>query len=117
MEFPNDADGDALRRLAADGNDMARPMAIEFTIAVPSRAAGQAVALAAQAAGYRTSVEQVAEERTWTCYCTKHMIASYEAVVLAQRELNRLSGPHGGQCDGWGSFGNASESTDSDPQR
>jgi regulator of RNase E activity RraB len=96
---------------------MARPMTIEFTVAVPSLAAGQAVAGAAQEIGYRTSVEHDEEGETWTCYCTRHMVATYEAIVLAQRELNRLSGPHGGHCDGWGSFGNATESTESDPQR
>jgi hypothetical protein len=36
------------------------------------------------------------------------MIPSYGAVVAAQEELSRLSEPHGGHCDGWGSFGNAS---------
>src|SRR5262245_36216529 len=117
VEFPNDADGDALRRLAAAGNDMSRPMAVDFTVAVPSLSAGHAVANAAQGMGYRTSVEVDEDEQTCTCYCTKHMVASYDAVVLAQQELNRLSGPHGGQCDGWGSFGNASESSDSDSQR
>src|SRR5688572_19035504 len=95
LEYPNDADGDALRRLEADRNDMTRPMAIDFTVAVPSRSAGQAVADAAQEMGYRTSVEQNEEDHAWTCYCTKHMVATYEAVVLAQRELDRLSGPHG----------------------
>jgi len=114
-ELPNDADGDALRRLAADGNDMARPMTIDFTVVIPSLAAGHAVAGAAQEIGYRSSVEHDEEAETWTCYCTRHMVASYDAIVLAQRELNRLSGPHGGHCDGWGSFGNASESSESDP--
>lgn len=117
MDFPNDADGDALRRLAEDGNDLTRPMHIDFTISVPSLAAGHAVARAAQELGYRTSVEHDEEGATWTCYCSRHMVASYDAVVLAQEELSRVSGPHGGHCDGWGSFGNASESRKSDPQR
>jgi len=117
LEFPSDADGDALRRLAADGNDVARPMTIEFTVAVPSLAAGHAVAGAAQENGYRTSVEHDEEGESWTCYCSRHMVASHETIVLAQRELNRLSGPHRGHCDGWGRFGSASESSESDPQR
>jgi regulator of RNase E activity RraB len=117
LEFPNDADGDALRRLAEDGNDLTRPMQIDFTVSVPSLAAGHAVAQAAQEIGYRASVEHDEEGETWTCYCSRHMVASYDAVILAQEELNRLSAPHGGHCDGWGSFGSASESNESDPQR
>jgi regulator of RNase E activity RraB len=107
MNFPNDADGDALRRLIHDGSDLSRPMAIDFTVDVPTRAAGEAVARAAEQAGYQTSVEMDEEDGAWTCYCTRYMIANYAAVVEAQRELNRLSEPHGGSCDGWGSFGNA----------
>jgi hypothetical protein len=107
MEFPHDADGDALRRLALAGSDLSRPMTVEFTVDVPTQAAGQAVAQTAQAAGYRTAVERDEEDGAWTCYCTRDMIASYEALIASQKELNRLAEPHGGYCDGWGSSGNA----------
>jgi hypothetical protein len=107
MKFPNDADGDALRRLVKAGSDLARPMTIDFTVDVPTRAAGQAIAWAAQKVGYHPSVEYDEESGAWTCYCSRHMIADYRAVVAAQEELNRLSELHGGFCDGWGSFGNA----------
>jgi regulator of RNase E activity RraB len=114
VEYPTDDDGDALRRLAADGNDMSRPMSIDFTIAVPTQSAGHAIAQAAQELGYRASVEHDDEDDVWTCFCTKHMLATYEGVVLGQQELNTLSRPHGGECDGWGSFGNSAESSDGD---
>ena len=35
-DYPNDTDGDALRRIASLGNDMTRPMEIDFAVAVPS---------------------------------------------------------------------------------
>jgi hypothetical protein len=117
LDFPDDADGDALRRMAEDGNELTRPMQIDFTISVPSLAAGHAVAQAAQEIGYRTSVERDEETETWTCYCSRHMVASYDAVILAQEELSLVSALHGGHCDGWGSFGNTSESNESDSQR
>jgi hypothetical protein len=105
MNLPDDTDGDALRRLAAAGSDLSRPMTMDFMVAIPTRAAGLAVAEAAAAAGYRTSVEEGGDG--WTCYCTRRMVASHAAVVDAQAELNRFSEPHGGRCDGWGSAGNA----------
>jgi regulator of RNase E activity RraB len=104
MHLPNDADGDALRRLAAAGSDLSRPMSIDFAVAVPSRVAGLAVARAAAVVGYESSVDGGGDG--WTCYCTRRMVASHAAVVDAQAELNRLSEPHGGRCDGWGSAGN-----------
>ena len=107
MDFPNDADGDALRRVLKHGSDLSRPMEIDFTVDVPDQTAGQAIAEAAQKLGYKTAVARDDESGEWTCYCTRTMIAGYEALVEAQSDLNRLSQPFGGFCDGWGTFGNA----------
>jgi hypothetical protein len=35
-DYPNDADGDALRRIANDGSDMSQPMEVDFTVDVGS---------------------------------------------------------------------------------
>jgi hypothetical protein len=103
-DFPHDADGDALRRVAEGGSDLSKPMAIDFTVAVPDESSGRAVAEAARAAGFETSVSRELGE--WTCYCTKSMLATYEGVIQVQEELRRLAAPHGGVPDGWGTFGN-----------
>ena len=79
LDFPNDADGDALRRVAADGSDLSRPVSIDFTVAVPDSGAGLEVAVRAGALGYQTA---------------------------AQQELDELARSHGGRADGWGTFGN-----------
>ena len=114
MELPDDADGDALRRLVAMGCDLSRPMTIDFAVDVPSAEAGQAVADLASMAGYRVAVKQDESESgdddesgDWTCYCEREMIADHAALLEAQAELSRLSGPHGGWCEAWGSIGNA----------
>lgn len=109
MNYPNDADGDALRRVAHDGSDMSKPMDIDFAVAAPDETSARAIAKAAATRGYRTDVDRD-EAGPWSCYCTRRMIASYEAVVAAQAELDALSRPLGGYADGWGTFGNAPES-------
>ena len=105
-DFPSDANGDALRRVASD-SDMSRPMDIDFMVAVPDEEAGRAVAYAAQARGFSTSVKQDQESGNWTCYCTKSMLATYDGVLEAQAELDRIAEPHRGYSDGWGTFGNS----------
>jgi len=107
MTYPNDADGDALRRIAADGSDMSQPMEIDFFVAVPDEAAGQAVAAKAASAGYEPELSFDTESREWTCYCSREMIPTHEAVVAAQAELDQLSLEFGGVTDGWGTYGNA----------
>lgn len=106
-KYPNDADGDALRRVAEDGSDMSRPMSIDFMVAVPDEPSGQAVAQRAQESGFATSVSGDEESGEWTCYCTRVMHATYEGVTAAQAQLDQLAKPSRGYCDGWGTFGNA----------
>lgn len=103
--FPNDADGDALRRVASN-SDLAKPMKIDFMVAVPSRNAAELIASRVGTHGYTPSVEQDQETKEWTCYCTKEMVATYEGIIAAQDELDALSRDLGGYTDGWGTFGN-----------
>ncbi len=108
--YPNDADRDALRRVASMGADMSRPMDIDFFVAVPDQQAGDSVARLASGRGYRTQVVHDEEDDAWDCYCTKTMFATYDGVVEVQRELDELSRPFDGRCDGWGTPGNAADS-------
>ena len=105
--FPNDADGEALQRVANDGSDMSKPMLINFQVAAPNEATAKALADAAYKNGYQVSIYFSPEcSLPWTCECSTQMLATYEGVTAVQKELAELSVPFGGHCDGWGTFGN-----------
>jgi hypothetical protein len=103
--FPDDADGDALRRIASDA-DMSKPMAIDFAVAVPNERVGREIATLASGRGYTCTVVQN-DSGDWDCICTRSMLATYDGVIAAQEELEQLARPHGGCIDGWGTFGNS----------
>src|SRR5262249_33233075 len=105
-DYPNDADGDALRRLASTGAEMSRPMEIDFIVTVPDRETGEAFAEIAARSGYRTELVHDEEDDAWDCYCSRTMLPTYEGIVAAQRDLDKLSRPFGGYSDGWGTPGN-----------
>jgi len=106
-EFPNDADGDSLRRIAEDGSDLTKPMFVDFQVAVPDRSSAEQLAVAAGNLGYRTKIYESAERALlWTCECSTRMIGTYEAVISFQEELEDISRPLGGIPDGWRTFGN-----------
>jgi regulator of RNase E activity RraB len=105
-DLPNDADGDALRRILAHGSDLSKLMEIDYAVAVPDETAAHRVALAAEKAGFRARVRQDEESHSWTCYCSKTMIASHDNLLKDQKLLDDLSEPFGGYSDGWGTFGN-----------
>jgi regulator of RNase E activity RraB len=105
--FPNDADGDALRRLVNDGSDLSKPMAVDFQVAVPDEAAANKLAEVAYKLGYRVKIYASPEcSLPWTCECSTRMVASYDALIAIQKELATLARPFRGHPDGWGSFGN-----------
>jgi len=105
--LPNDADGDALRRLIANGSDLSREMEIEFQVLAPDEASAMAFASAVQALGFLTSVYSHSDGPSWTCECARTMVPSYAAIIEVQRQLEQIGRPFRARPDGWGSFGNA----------
>ncbi len=115
-EYPNDVDGDVLKMIAEDGNDMETPTEVDFHVAAPTEEAANKISDAAKERGYETIIdfddgedlEDDEEEITepWTCTCQKLMPLQYEPIMAAQAELDEIARPHGGYADGWGTMGN-----------
>jgi len=108
-ELPDNATGDALRRILYAGSDLSKPLEMDFFMAVPSEDAGNRVAKMAQQIGFTTKVERDEETSEWTCYCTKTIVPDYAEVVKMEETLDAIAKPFGGYIDGFGSFGNADE--------
>lgn len=106
-DYPNDADGAALRNVEKHGSDMSQPMLIDFSVDVPDEATAKRVAELVAPLGFDPRLYWDDESETWSVYCAKRMLATYENVVAGQQQLNELLEPHGGYCDGWGTFGNS----------
>jgi regulator of RNase E activity RraB len=105
--LPKDADGEALRRIVAEGSDLSKPMYVNFQVAVPDEESAEKLAALARKLGYQVSVYGSPEcTLPWTCECSTRMIATYESVVAIQGELTAISAQFGGIPDGWGTFGN-----------
>lgn len=104
MNFPNDADGDALMRLYEDGVDLSKPHMVDFFIAVLDMVNGEKIRSIVEIEGFECSLKKD-ETDTWTCYCSKSLVLNYELLIEIQQRLDKLSQPYGGYCDGWGTFG------------
>jgi hypothetical protein len=105
-EYPNDADGDALRRVARSGNDMSKPMDVDFPVVVYDESTARQFSDVAHAHGYIPRLWQHEDHVEWDVICVKRMVLTYDAVLDVQRHLDQLSRAFGGHCDGWGTFGN-----------
>lgn len=112
--FPDDVDGDALKLIAETGSDFSKPMDVDIQIAAADEETAIAIANAVGSLGYRTEiyfddeiedVEDAAEQ--WTCECSKVMTLSYDSIIEAQEQLDKIAKPLMGYVDGWSTFGNA----------
>jgi Regulator of ribonuclease activity B len=104
--YPTDADGDALRKVVESGADMSRPMVIDFSVAVPDEGSARQVAEIVATRDFDPSIYEDNDKGSWSVYCSKSMLATYDGVVAVQAELNGLVAPLQGRCDGWATFGN-----------
>lgn len=111
-DFPDDADGDSIWSIVEGGSDINAPMDIDFFVAFENIEDGERFVPVAQEAGYVVSLEQDSEENGlggYTCYCTKTMVLTYEAVLEEQRKLSEMSKSAKGYVDGWGTYGNVED--------
>ena len=117
IDYPNNADGDALRRIASDGVDMSLPRIIEFHVDVPNESAAKNVAKALSDNGYEIKIfydegeleddEPLDEDEfgsSWTVYAKVMMAPDYEKIIKIQAEIDRIVQPIDGKSDGWGTL-------------
>ena len=84
-------------------------MEIDFAVEVPDQNAGLAFAAIVASMGFSTTVDQDSETGDWTCYCTRRMVPSYNAIIAVQQTLENAGRAYNARPDGWASFGNAEE--------
>ena len=105
-EIPNDADGDAMRRVISSGSDPSRPMVVDFAVAVPNEEKGNRIKQRVQNRGYSVKIYKDEETKEWTCYCSREMILDHALLLSYQKELDELAQSDEGFSDGWGTYGN-----------
>jgi hypothetical protein len=106
VKIPDDATGQALKRLITAGSDLTKPMEVDFFIAVESKEEGDQIAAKVQDVGFKTSLKQDTVTLDWTCYCTKTIIPQYLEVIEIEQQLSSISELYGGYLDGFSSYGN-----------
>ncbi len=103
--FPEDADGDALRRLADAGFDFSVPHDVDFFAVFPDEARARATVEAYMEDEEASPIESVQAAETdgqFELTFIKNMRVTYEAIVAFEEELRARVEAGGGQLDGWG---------------
>jgi hypothetical protein len=104
MKYSDDANGDALRRMEAQGDDLTCPRNLEFAVVFPSENAATQFADHIRTLGYSAAAEltETVAGFPWDVIVVKHMIPSHEAIGAFEGSLQRVADTYGGHHDGWG---------------
>jgi hypothetical protein len=99
-----DWDASLIERLRKSGSDPFQPHEVDFFMALPSEAAGHAVAAILEAEGYRVDVKPAPDNPVAHPF-SLHAIKSLRLSVPGMRDLTahfqKLARAHGGHYDGW----------------
>lgn len=106
MEYPNNANGDALRRMEAEGDDLSHPRNIEFTVVFPNEKTAAMFANHFRELGFVVSAELTGtvQDFPWDVIVVNHMVPTYEGIKGFEDSLQQVADSLGGHNDGWGCF-------------
>jgi hypothetical protein len=100
MDWPDNVDGDVLRRTEAQGLDFSTPHRIDFDVDFeswpPSLEAIEALE------GRFGHVEVMDEGASGYLHFELHDRVTYDLVMATQRVASELMRPFGGVCEAWG---------------
>lgn len=104
MKYPDDANGDALRRMEEAGDDLTRPRDVEFTVVFPNENKAKQFADHVSALGYAASAELTGTvaDFPWDVIVVKHMVPSHKEIGAIEDSLQHAADIFGGRNDGWG---------------
>lgn len=100
--LPNDENGEVLREMVDDGDDLTLPRDIDFHFVFATQAQAGAFAAQAQQRAETAVLEpEVDDEGVWQVTVQRHMPASHTAIGALEQELTDVARGHDGYPDGW----------------
>jgi hypothetical protein len=113
MTYPDDANGDALRRMEAEGDVLSRPRNIDFNVVFADERSAEQFAQHFRALGQEVSVEAAGTDQgfPWDVVVVQHMVPSYDGISSFESLLQSVADRWGGHNDGWGCFSEPSSTS------
>ena len=102
MSWPNDADGDVLRRLQESGFNFEQEQEIEFMVDFDSWPPPEGAIDTLQKEYGNTEVYPPEDDLEGYLLFKIKSILTYELVINAQNQASKITKKYGGICEAWG---------------
>ncbi|MGY3264066.1 ribonuclease E inhibitor RraB [Lysobacter sp. HA35] len=100
--IPDDENGDVLRAMVEDGDDLTIPREIDFHLVFGEESAARAFTDAAnQLPDLLLTAPAIDDEGIWQVTASRHMAAKHADITKLERDLTVLAESFGGYPDGW----------------
>ncbi|RZT05794.1 Regulator of ribonuclease activity B [Duganella sp. CF402] len=100
--WPDDADGDVLRRMDASGFDFNNPVDIDFNVDLDSWPPADELVSAIELQYSRIQFYASASGDSGYILVVINAVLNYDLVISVQQALSDLATPFGGVCESWG---------------
>jgi hypothetical protein len=102
--FPDDENGDVLRRMSESGDDLDQPRMIDFCFVFSERGHALAFAGSVDARDLRVAISYYEERTMWQVVVQRYMVPTHHDITALEAQLAEVASSVGGEPDGWGCF-------------
>jgi hypothetical protein len=102
QQFPNDDNGDVLRRLYAGGDELTHPRIIDFCFIFPDRKRALVFAEDVDDRDFKVCISYYKEKAIWQVIVKNNMIPEHKNITSIESSLSIKAHAVGGKADGWG---------------
>jgi hypothetical protein len=106
-DIPDDVNGDVLRRLVADGDNLSVPRTIDFQIIIPDEKSAVRFAEVVSSKFGSVKIKLFEEGKpglAWDVTGSRMMHPDHKEITEVEMFLEDAAAPFGGENDGWGCF-------------
>lgn len=106
-DFPNDENGDVLRDMQAEGDDLSLPRDIDFAVVFDQEKDAAAFHKALSTSECHLEMGPYTDDdgrMKWDVTVTYFMLPDHAEITGIEATLAALAAPLGGRNDGWGCF-------------
>ena len=102
QQFPNDYNGDVLRRMHVGGDDLSQARIIDFCFIFPKRRQALAFADVVDDVDKTVCISYYEERDMWQVIVQHDMVPTYHHITNLESALTIKAENVGGRADGWG---------------
>ena len=99
--FPDDVNGDVLRRMVDSGMDLSQTYDMEFFHVFTSKEKAEGMCKFVYDKGIRVKLNQT-DDGNWDVCCIIPMVPTYKEITETECKLEKIAENNGGVSEGWG---------------